>query len=65
MAMAVAVKRFPRGTAERPARDAAEKEYAEGMAAIGAKTGDAGVLAMAAEALMNLSPWAYYEVFVR
>ena len=62
LAMAVAFKRFPEGSAERPARDEAEKAYADAMAQIGTRLGDAAVLAMAAEAHMNLSPWDYYQV---
>ncbi len=59
--MALAFKRFPEGSAERPARDEAEAAYAKAMAQIGSRLGDAAVLAMAAEAHMNLSPWDYYQ----
>jgi hypothetical protein len=62
MAAALAMKRFPEGSELEPARSAAEKEYAEAMQVIGTKTSDAAVLAMAAEAFMNLSPWDYYQV---
>ncbi len=61
LAMALAFKRFPEGSAERPARDEAEAAYAKAMAQIGSRLGDAAVLAMAAEAHMNLSPWDYYQ----
>ena len=59
--MALAIKRFPEGSAERPARDEAERAYAAAMAQIGSRLGDAALLAMAAEAHMNLSPWDYYQ----
>ncbi len=62
MAIALAQKRFPEGTAAGDARHEAESEYADALAKVGGATNDAAVMAMAAEAYMNLSPWDYYEV---
>ena len=59
---AAAVARFPDGSALRPARDAAEAAWARALAALGREHRDAALLAMAAEALMNVSPWDYYQV---
>lgn len=60
--MALAMKRFPEGSATGAKRAAAEKEYAEAMQAVGVKLSDSVLIAMAAEAFMNLSPWDYYNV---
>lgn len=62
LAVAMAMKRFPKGSELEPARSAAEREYAEALQAVGTKIEDAAILAMAAEAYMNLSPWDYYQV---
>ena len=62
LAAAVALKRWPEGSARQPGRDAAEREYADALNAIGSKVGDAALLAMAGEAYMMLSPWGYYQV---
>lgn len=62
LAIALAQKRFPEGSTTGDARHAAEKEYAEAMAKVGTALNDAPIMAMAAEAFMNLSPWDYYEV---
>ena len=62
MAIALSGKRFPEGSASGDRRHSAEKEYAEAMARIGGSLNDAAIMAMAAEAFMNLSPWDYYEV---
>jgi hypothetical protein len=62
MAIALSGKRFPEGSATGDRRHSAEKEYAEAMARIGGSLNDAAIMAMAAEAFMNLSPWDYYEV---
>jgi hypothetical protein len=62
LAVALALKRWPEGSGAQPARDAAEKEYAEAMATAGDKLSDAALLAMAGEAYMMLSPWRYYQV---
>jgi len=62
LAVAMALKRFPEGTATREKRMAAEKEYAEALQAVGTRIADAALIAMAAEAFMNLSPWDYYKV---
>ena len=59
---AAAVARFPDGSALRPARDAAERTWAQTLAALGRGHADAALLAMAAEAFMNVSPWDYYQV---
>ena len=59
---AAAVERFPNGSALRPARDAAERAWAQTLAALGREHADAALLAMAAEAFMNVSPWDYYQV---
>ncbi|KAK9835405.1 hypothetical protein WJX81_007635 [Elliptochloris bilobata] len=59
---AAAVARFPNGSALQPARDAAEVGWARSLARLGREHGDAALLAMAAEALMNASPsWDYYQ----
>lgn len=60
--MAMALKRFPQGSETGDARAAAEREYAEALKALGTRTADAALIAMAAEAFMNLSPWDYYTV---
>ena len=62
LAVALALKRFPEGTETGDARAAAEKDYAEALKALGTRTADAALIAMAAEAFMNLSPWDYYNV---
>ena len=62
MAIALSGKRFSEGSATGDRRHSAEKEYAEAMARIGGSLSDAAIMAMAAEAFMNLSPWDYYEV---
>ncbi len=62
LAIAVAQKRFPEGSASGDRRHAAEEEYAQALAKVGGALNDAAVMAMAAEAFMNLSPWDYYEV---
>ena len=62
MAIALSGKRFPEGSATGDRRHSAEKEYAEATARIGGSLNDAAIMAMAAEAFMNLSPWDYYEV---
>lgn len=59
---AAAVARFPDGSALRPARDAAERTWAQTLAALGREHRDAALLAMAAEAFMNVLPWDYYQV---
>ncbi|EIE23263.1 hypothetical protein COCSUDRAFT_47568 [Coccomyxa subellipsoidea C-169] len=61
LAVALAMKRFPEGSATGAKRAAAEKEYAEAMQAVGVKLSDSVLIAMAAEAFMNLSPWDYYN----
>lgn len=58
---AAAVERFPDGSALRPARDAAEAAWARGLAAAGREFRSGALLAVAAEALMNVSPWDYYQ----
>ena len=60
-AAAAAVERFPDGSALRPARDAAEAAWARGLAAAGREFRSGALLAVAAEALMNVSPWDYYQ----
>ena len=62
LAIALAQKRFPEGSATGDRRHEAEREYADAMSKVGGATNDAAVMAMAAEAYMNLSPWDYYEV---
>jgi hypothetical protein len=57
---AAAVARFPDGSALRPERDAAEAAWGRALAAAGREWGDAALLAVAAEAFMNVSPWDYY-----
>mmetsp|Transcript_9819 Transcript_9819/g.29541 ORF Transcript_9819/g.29541 Transcript_9819/m.29541 type:complete len:672 (+) Transcript_9819:193-2208(+) len=56
-----AAARFPNGSQLGAARDAAELDYGQQVAAIGRKWRDPTALAIAAEAHMNLSPWDYYE----
>ena len=58
---AAAVERFPDGSALRPARDAAEAAWARALAAAGREFRSGALLAVAAEALMNVSPWDYYQ----
>ncbi|BDA50251.1 hypothetical protein COCOBI_15-3800 [Coccomyxa sp. Obi] len=60
LAVAMALKRFPEGSETGERRAAAEKDYAEALKALGTRTADAALIAMAAEAFMNLSPWDYY-----
>ena len=55
-----AVGRFPGGSTA--ARLGAEEAYALKLAEIGQAHQDAPLLAMAAESLLNLSPWDYYQV---
>jgi len=62
LATALAGARFPEGTAAGDRRHAAEAEYAVATAKVGIALNDAAIMAMAAEAFMNLSPWDYYEV---
>ncbi len=62
LAIALAQKRFPEGSATGDRRHAAEEEFAQALAKLGGVLNDAVVMAMAAEAFMNLSPWDYYEV---
>ncbi len=59
---AAAVARFPDGSALRLERDAAEAAWGRALAAAGREWGDAALLAVAAEAFMNVSPWDYYMV---
>ena len=56
-----AVARFAGGRSMQ-ARLAAEETYALKLADLGKAFQDAGLMAMAAESLMNLSPWDYYQV---
>ena len=65
LAIALAQKRFPEGSATGDRRHAAEEEFAQALAKLGGVLNDAVVMAMAAEAFMNLSPWDYYEVSQR
>lgn len=62
LTVAMALKRFPEDSAVGDKRAAAEKDYAEAMQAVGARLSDSVLIAMAAEAFMNLSPWDYYNV---
>ncbi len=62
LATALAGARFPEGTAAGDRRHAAEAKYAVATAKVGIALNDAAIMAMAAEAFMNLSPWDYYEV---
>lgn len=61
-AAAAAAARYCDGSAARPARDSAEEAWARALAAAGREHSDAGLLAIAAEGLMNVSPWDYYQV---
>ena len=56
-----AVARFAAG-ASMQLRVAAEETFALKLADLGKAFQDAALMAMAAESLMNLSPWDYYQV---
>ena len=55
-------KRWPEGIREAAPTRRGREGIREAMSAIGAKLGDAALLAMAGEAWMMLSPWGYYKV---
>ena len=58
-----AVARFAAGTSMQ-LRLAAEETFALKLADLGKAYQDAALMAMAAESLMNLSPWDYYQVSI-
>lgn len=61
---AAMAERFVPGSHMPPARDSAERRYAEALAQIGRECHDYHVLTIAAEGYLNLLPWDYIQVCV-